>query len=262
MSKVHPKRTGWLPMFDLSGRVAVVTGGSRGIGRAISLLLAGHGARVVVNYRSNARAAQATAREITACGGECITVQADVSKPEEVHHLMDEALEAYGRIDILVNNAGLTRDDLLMRMSEEKWNRVLDANLHSAFLCTRAALRPMVRQRWGRVISISSAGGIVGNPGQANYAAAKAGLIGLTKAVAKEVASRNITANAIAPGFVETESTRNLTDAQRKDILEMIPLGRSAKPDEIAPAVLFLASEEAAYITGHVLNVDGGVVMH
>lgn len=249
-------------MFDLSGRVAVVTGGSRGIGRAISLLLARHGARVVVNYRSDARAAEATAREITACAGECITVQADVSRPEEVHRLMDEALEALGRIDILVNNAGLNDDDLLVRMSEEKWNRVLGANLHSAFLCTRAALRPMIRQRWGRIISISSAGGIVGNAGQANYAAAKAGLIGLTKAVAKEVASRNVTANAIAPGFVETDSTRNLTDAQRKAILEMIPLGRAAKPEEIAPAVLFLASEEAAYITGHVLNVDGGVVMH
>lgn len=217
---------------------------------------------MVVNYRSDARAAEATAREITACAGECITVQADVSRPEEVHRLMDEALEALGRIDILVNNAGLNDDDLLVRMSEEKWNRVLGANLHSAFLCTRAALRPMIRQRWGRIISISSAGGIVGNAGQANYAAAKAGLIGLTKAVAKEVASRNVTANAIAPGFVETDSTRNLTDAQRKAILEMIPLGRAAKPEEIAPAVLFLASEEAAYITGHVLNVDGGVVMH
>lgn len=249
-------------MFDLSGRVAVVTGGSRGIGRAISLLLARQGARVVVNYRSDPRAAEATAREITACGGECITVQADVGRPEEVHRLMDEALETFGRIDILVNNAGLTDDDLLVRMSEEKWNHVLEANLHSAFLCTRAALRSMIRQRWGRIISISSAGGIVGNAGQANYAAAKAGLIGLTKAVAKEVASRNITANAIAPGFVETDSTRNLTDAQRKAILEMIPLGRAAKPEEIAPAVLFLASEEAAYITGHVLNVDGGVVMH
>jgi 3-oxoacyl-[acyl-carrier protein] reductase len=249
-------------MFDLSGRVAVITGGSRGIGRATSQLLARHGARVVLNYRSDARAAEAAAREITACGGKCITVQADVGKPEEVHRLMDEALEAFARIDILVNNAGLTHDDLLVRMSEEKWDRVLDANLRGAFLCTRAALRPMIRQRWGRIISISSATGIVGNPGQANYAAAKAGLLGLTKAVAKEVASRNITANAIAPGFVETESTRNLTGAQRKAILKMIPLGRAAKPEDIAPAVLFLASEEAAYITGHVLNVDGGVVMH
>lgn len=249
-------------MFDLAGKVAMVTGGSRGIGRAISLALARHGARVVVNYLGNASAAEATAREIVACGSQCLTVQADVSKPEEVHRLIDQVLDTFGRIDILVNNVGLTQDDLIVRMSEKKWDQVMDANLRSAFLCTRAALRPMLRQRWGRIINISSVGGMVGNAGQANYAAAKAGLIGFTKAVAKEVASRNITANAVAPGFVETEQTRNITGPQKEAITRMIPMGRTATPEDIAPAVLFLASEEAAYITGHVLNVDGGVVMH
>jgi len=249
-------------MFDLAGKVAVITGGSRGIGRASSLALAQHGARVAVNYLGNASAAEATAREIAACGGQCLTVQADVSKPEEVHRLIDQALDTFGRIDILVNNVGLTQDGLIVRMSEKKWDQVLDANLRSAFLCTRAALRPMLRQRWGRIINISSVGGMVGNAGQANYAAAKAGLIGFTKAVAKEVASRNITVNAVAPGFVDTEQTRNITGPQREAITRMIPLGRAATPEDIAPAVLFLASEEAAYITGHVLTVDGGVVMH
>ena len=249
-------------MFDLAGKVAIVTGGSRGIGRAISLALARHGARVVVNYLANASAAEATAREIIACGGQCLTVQADVSKSEEVHRLIDQVLDTLGRIDILVNNVGITQDDLIVRMSEKKWDQVLNANLRSAFLCTRAALRPMLRQRWGRIINISSVGGMVGNAGQANYAAAKAGLIGFTKAVAKEVASRNITVNAVAPGFVDTEQTRNISDRQREAITRTIPLGRAASPEDIAPAVLFLASEEAGYITGHVLNVDGGVVMH
>lgn len=249
-------------MFDLAGKVAVVTGGSRGIGRAICLALARQGAKVVVNYLGNAAAAEETAAQIETCGGKCITVQADVTKPEEVHRLMDEALAAFGRIDILVNNAGLTSDDLLLRMPEREWDRVLDANLRSAFLCTKAALRPMLRQRWGRIINIGSVAGIVGNAGQANYAAAKAGLIGFTKAVAKELASRRITANVIAPGFVETDQTRALAPARREAIVKGIPLGRPATPEDIAPAALFLASEEAGYVTGQVLNVDGGVVMH
>lgn len=249
-------------MIDLSGRVAIVTGSSRGIGRAIALQLAECGARVAINYVANASAAEAVAREIGGGSDQCIVVQGDVRRQTDVRRLVDETLKAFGRIDILVNNAGTTHDELLLRMSEEDWDKVMDLNLRAAFLCTKACLRPMVRQRWGRIISISSVGGIVGNAGQANYAAAKAGLIGLTKAVAKEVASRNITANVVAPGFVKTDITDALTDAQKQALLETVPLGRPASPEEIAPAVAFLASQEAAYITGHVLNVDGGVVMH
>jgi 3-oxoacyl-[acyl-carrier protein] reductase len=247
-------------MIDLSSRVAIVTGSSRGIGRAVAVRLAERGARVAVNYAANASAADAVAREIGS--GRCIVVQADVRKEPDVRRLVEETLEAFGRIDILVNNAGTIKDELLLRMSEEDWDEVMDLDLRGAFLCTKACLRPMLRQRWGRIINISSIGGIVGNAGQANYSAAKAGLIGLTKAVAKEVASRNITANVVAPGFVKTDVTDALSEAQKKALLVQIPLGRVASPEEIAPAVAFLASEEAAYITGHVLNVDGGVVMH
>ncbi len=247
-------------MIDLGGRVAIVTGSSRGIGRAVAVRLAERGARVAVNYAANASAAEAVAREIG--GGRCIVVQADVRKEADVRRLVEETLEAFGRIDILVNNAGTIKDELLLRMSEEDWDEVMDLDLRAAFLCTKACLRPMLRQRWGRIINISSIGGIVGNAGQANYSAAKAGLIGLTKAVAKEVATRNITANVVAPGFVKTDATDALSEAQKKALLVQIPLGRVASPEEIAPAVAFLASEEAAYITGHVLNVDGGVVMH
>jgi 3-oxoacyl-[acyl-carrier protein] reductase len=247
-------------MIDLTGRAAIVTGSSRGIGRAVAVRLAECGARVAVNYAANASAAQAVAREIG--DGRCIVVQADVRKDADVRRLVDETLKAFGRIDILVNNAGTIKDGLLLRMSEEDWDEVMDLDLRAAFLCTRACLRPMLRQRWGRIINISSIGGIVGNAGQANYSAAKAGLIGLTKAVAKEVASRNITANVVAPGFVKTDVTDALSDAQKQALLVQVPLGRVASPEEIAPAVAFLASEEAAYITGHVLNVDGGVVMH
>ncbi len=249
-------------MFDLGEKAALVTGGSRGIGRAIALALAKQGARVAVNYVANAQAAQEVVQQIGGCGGQAVALQGDVSQPEDARRLVDETLAAFGGLHILVNNAGLTQDDLLLRMSEEAWDRVLAVDLRGAFLCTKAALRPMIRQRWGRIINIASVAGIVGNPGQANYAAAKAGLIGLTKAVAKEVASRNVTANAIAPGLVRTELTADLADAQEQAILHLIPLGRAATPEEIAPAVVFLASEEAGYTTGHVLAVDGGLVMH
>lgn len=247
-------------MFDLTGKVALVTGGSRGIGRAISLALAGQGATVAVNYVANKDAADEVVSEITGAGGAAITVQGDVA--DDGARLVDETKEQLDGIHILVNNAGLTHDDLMLRMSEEAWDRVMAVDLRGAFLTTKAALRPMIRQRWGRIINISSVAGLVGNPGQANYAAAKAGLIGLTKSVAKEVASRSITANVVAPGLVATEMTAGLTEGQEHAVLQLAPMGRPATPEEIAPAVVYLASQEAAYVTGTVLAVDGGLVMH
>ena len=249
-------------MFDLNGKVALVTGGSRGIGRAVALALAEQGAQVAVNYVANAEAGQEVVQQIAGCNGKATAIQGDVSSPEDARRLVEETISAFGGLHILVNNAGLTRDDLLLRMSEEAWDRVLDVNLRGAFLCTKAAVRPMIRQRWGRIVNIASVAGVIGNAGQANYAAAKAGLIGFTKAVAKEVASRKVTANAIAPGLVDTDMIAGITEAQEQAVLQLVPLGRAAKAEEIAPAVVFLASEEAAYITGHVLAVDGGLVMH
>jgi len=249
-------------MFDLTGKVALVTGGSRGIGRAICLALAGQGASVAVNYASSAQAAADVVQAIAGCGGRAVAVQGDVAQGDDARRLVAETVAAFEAIHILVNNAGLTQDELLLRMSEEQWDRVMAVDLRGAFLCTKAALRPMIRQRWGRIINIASVAGIVGNPGQANYAAAKAGLIGFTKAVAKEVASRNVTANAIAPGLVRTAMTQDLTEAQQQAVVGMVPLGRWATPEEIAPAAVFLASEESGYITGSVLTVDGGLVMH
>ena len=249
-------------MFDLNEKVALVTGGSRGIGRAIALALAERGARVAVNYVANAEAAAAVVEEIAGAGGQAIAIQGDVSQAEDAKRLVNETLAQFDGLHILVNNAGLTKDDLLLRMSEETWDRVMEVDLRGAFLCTKAAIRPLIRQRWGRIINIASVAGMVGNAGQANYAAAKAGLIGFTKAIAKEVASRKVTANAIAPGLVRTAMTADLTEAQEEAVLQLVPLGRMATPEEIAPAVVFLASEEAAYITGHVLAIDGGLVMH
>ncbi len=249
-------------MFDLSGKVALVTGGSRGIGRAIALALAEQGASVAVNYVANAEAADEVVQRIVAGGGRAVAIQGDVSKSEDAGRLVSETRSTLDGLHILVNNAGLTQDDLILRMSEEAWDRVLAVDLRGAFLCTKAALRPMIRQRWGRIINIASVAGLVGNAGQANYAAAKAGLIGLTKSVAKEVASRNVTANVIAPGLVRTELTADLTDTQEQAVLQIVPLGRAATAEEIAPAAVFLASEEAGYTTGSVLAVDGGLVMH
>ena len=248
-------------LFDLSGKVALVTGGSRGIGRAISLALAAHGAKLVVNYASNTAAAEETVRSI---GGTdlAIAVAGDVADLATGAALVARTIEAFGRIDILVNNAGVTADDLILRMSEAEWDKVIDTNLKGAFAVTKAAIRPMVRQRFGRVISISSVAGIVGNAGQANYSAAKAGMIGFTKAIAKEVASRNITANVIAPGIIDTEMTADLTEVQRAEIMRMVAVGRTGTPNDVAPAAVFLASDEAAYVTGHVLTVDGGLVMY
>ena len=247
-------------MFDLTGKSALVTGGSRGIGKAISFALAGQGAAVAVNYVANKDAADEVVAEITGNGGKAIALQGDVA--DDGARLVDETKEQLEGIHILVNNAGLTQDNLMLRMSEQAWDRVMAVDLRGAFLTTKAALRPMIRQRWGRIINIASVAGLVGNAGQANYAAAKAGLIGLTKSVAKEVASRNVTANAVAPGLVTTELTAGLTEEQEQAVLHLAPLGRPATPEEIAPAVVYLASEEAAYVTGSVLTVDGGLVMH
>jgi len=248
-------------MFDLTGKVAVVTGSSRGIGRAIALLLARQGAKVVVNSSKSPESAEAVAQEIRAAGGEAIVVVADVSKQEEAERLIKAAVDAYGRLDILVNNAGTTRDQLLLRMTEEEWDAVMDLNLKGTFFCTKAAMRPMLRARGGRIINITSVAGLAGNAGQANYAASKAGIVGFTKSVAREVASRNITCNAVAPGYVPTALTNVLPDDLKQKAQEAIPLGRFGTPEEVAAAVVFLASDEASYITGQCLSVDGGMVM-
>jgi len=242
--------------MNLNGKVAIVTGSARGIGRAIALKLAESGADIVVSDISDA---EPVAGEIRAIGRQSRAVAADVSSPQDVAGLVEQTIASFGRIDILVNNAGITRDQLLMRMSDDDWDSVLQVNLKSAFLCTRGVLRHMVKQRWGRIVSISSVVGIVGNAGQANYAATKAGIIGFTRSVAKEVASRGITANAIAPGFIDTEMTQKLSEEQRQGAQKQIPVGYLGAPQDIAEAVAFLASEEARYITGQVLNVDGGL---
>lgn len=247
--------------MDFTDKVAVVTGGSRGIGRAIALRLAAEGARVVVNYRGNEAAANEVVAQIKAGGGEAIAVQADVSDMAQAEALIEAARKAFGRVDILVNNAGTTRDTLIMRMSEEDWDVVLDTNLKGAFNCIKAATRPMMRQRYGRIVNITSVSGLAGNPGQANYASAKAGLIGLTKTVAKELGSRNITCNAVAPGYVPTDLTASLPPELVQQAVERSPLGRAGTPEDIAAAVAFLVSDEAGFITGQVLAVDGGLAL-
>ena len=248
-------------MIDLTGKSAVVTGGSRGIGRAIVLRLAAQGADVAFSYRGNAAAAEETATADLALGRRALPVQGDVSQPEAADALVKAALEAFGKVDILVNNAGITRDDLIMRMSVEAWQDVINTNLSGAFYATKAVTRPMLKAKGGRIINITSVSGQAGQTGQANYSAAKAGLIGLTKATARELASRGITCNAVAPGFVLTELTQGLAQPLQDEITSRTPLGRFGTPEEIANAVAFLASDDAEYITGQVLAVDGGLVM-
>jgi 3-oxoacyl-[acyl-carrier protein] reductase len=249
-------------MFDLTGKTALVTGGSRGLGRAIALALAGQGADVAINYRGNAEAADEVAARVTAMGRRAPTIQGDTSAGQEAcEAIVSAALEALGSVHILVNNAGITRDNLLMRMSADEWDAVIATNLTGPFWMTRAVARPMLKARAGRIINMSSAAGRMGNPGQANYAAAKAGLIGLTKTTARELASRGITCNAIAPGLVATDLTADMPAGATEALVALTPLGHLGTVDDVAAAAVYFASDEAAYVTGQVLGVDGGIVM-
>lgn len=246
--------------MSLQGRVALVTGASQGIGRACALRLASAGARVALAARSQEKLRQVAA-EIEAAGGQAAVFAMDVGSEEQIKSGVRAALEQFGKIDILVNNAGITRDQLVMRMKRADWDAVLATNLTAAYLCIQAVIGSMLKQRWGRIINVTSIFGQIGQAGQANYSASKAGLIGLTMAVAREVASRNITVNAVAPGYIETAMTAGLAGEMKENILKMIPLGRAGSDMDVANAVSFLASDEAAYITGHVLNVNGGILM-
>jgi 3-oxoacyl-[acyl-carrier protein] reductase len=248
--------------FPLAGRVALVTGSGQGIGRATAEHLARAGADIIINYRSNTAAAAESRASIEAIGRRCIAIQADVSQEEEVTRLFAEATRELGPITILVNNAGTTRDKLILQMSLNDFEHVLDSNLRSTFLCTRAALRGMMKARWGRIVNVSSTAGLLGSPGQANYSSSNAAIIALTLSTAREMASRNITANAVAPGYIPTELTANLTEQQRKNIMDTIPLDRFGTVEEVASAICFLCQPDAGYITGQVLTVDGGMSMH
>ena len=245
--------------MDFTGKVAIVTGSGRGIGKAIAVKLAENGATLVINDVGDSAPAEQTVSEIKNLNRQAMAVMADVSSSTDVSKMMETAVAAYGKVDILVNNAGITRDQLTMKMTDEEWDKVLAIDLKSVFLCTRAVLRPMLKQRSGRIISMSSVVGIIGNAGQANYAAAKAGIIGFTKTIAKEVASRGITVNAVAPGFIDTPMTQVLPEERKQAFMNNIPLGYLGTPRDIAETVAFLASEEARYITGQVISVDGGI---
>ena len=246
-------------MFDLSGKVALVTGGSRGIGRSICTQLAEQGAAVAINYNQSAEQAEDLRQKIESAGGKVITVQADVRKPEDVERMMEAAVAELGRLDVLVNNAGFNRDTLILRMSLEDWDEVMELNLRAVFICTKAVLRTMMRQRWGRIINIGSVSGLAGNAGQANYAAAKAGLVGFTRAVAREMGSRNITSNLVMPVLVITELTKDIRQEIREGVERRLIVKRDGKPEDISACVVYLASDEAEYITGQVLSVDGGL---
>jgi 3-oxoacyl-[acyl-carrier protein] reductase len=244
--------------MDLTGKTALITGSGRGIGKAIAQRLSDAGAKIVINDVSDASAA--TAAEIKAAGKQSLFVKGNVSSSEDVNRMVETIIASFGRLDILVNNAGITRDQLTLRMTDEDWDAVIDVNLKGVFLCTRAALKYMMKQRWGRIINISSISGIIGNPGQVNYCAAKAGIIGITRTVAKEMASRQITVNAICPGFIQTDMTQKLSDKVKGEYSQHIPVGYFGTPQDVAEAVAFFASEEARYITGQFLCVDGGMI--
>jgi 3-oxoacyl-[acyl-carrier protein] reductase len=246
-------------MFDLSGKVALVTGGSRGIGRGICTYLAQHGAAVAINYKESEKQAKELKGKIEAAGGKAMIVQADVRLPEDTERMVQETIAGLGRLDILVNNAGSNRDTLILRMSLQDWDEVMELNLRAVFLCTKAALRPMMKQRGGRIINIGSVSGLAGNAGQANYAAAKSGLIGFTRAVAREMGSRNITANLIAPGLVITELTKDIRKEIVEGVKQRLMIDRFGTVEDVAACVVFLASDEGGYVTGQVLSVDGGL---
>ena len=246
-------------MFDLSGKVALVTGGSRGIGRSICTQLAEQGAAVAINYNQSAEQAEDLRQKIAAAGGNVITVQADVRKPEDVERMIEMAVTGLGRLDVLVNNAGFNRDTLILRMSLQDWDEVMELNLRAVFICTKAVLRTMMKQRWGRIINIGSVSGLAGNAGQANYAAAKAGLVGFTRAVAREMGSRNITSNLVMPGLVITELTKDIRQEIKDGVWQRLIVKRDGKAEDISACVVYLASDEAEYVTGQVLSVDGGL---
>jgi 3-oxoacyl-[acyl-carrier protein] reductase len=248
-------------MVRFEGKSAIVTGASRGIGREIALLLAKEGARVAVNYSGSKDKADEVVKLITESGGEAFAIQANVSDADDVKNMVDKTLELFGSIDILVNNAGITRDNLLMRMKEDEWDDVININLKGVFLCTKGVTRQMMRQRAGRIVNVASIVGVSGNSGQANYVAAKAGVIGFTKTAAKELASRNINVNAVAPGFITTDMTDVLSDEVKDQMMSVIPLGKLGRAEDVARTVLFLLSEDADYITGQTIHVDGGMVM-
>ena len=248
-------------MTNLTGKTAIITGASRGIGAEIARKMAEAGAKIVVNYSGSQAKAEAVVEEIKSNGGEAIAVKADVANADAVKAMVEQTMEAFGSVDILVNNAGITRDNLMMRMKDDEWDDVINTNLKGVFICTKAVTRQMMKQRSGRIVNIASIVGVMGNAGQANYVAAKAGVIGLTKTTARELASRNITANAVAPGFITTDMTDKLGEDIQKTMLAQIPLGRFGRPEEVAKAALFLASDDASYMTGQTLHLDGGMVM-
>lgn len=246
----------------LESKVAIITGASRGIGKEIALTLAEAGANIVINYFGNKALAEEVAKEVKEFGRDALVIQADVSKADQVDQLISSTISHFGKVDLLVNNAGITKDNLLMRMKEEDWDQVIDTNLKSAFLISKGVSRHMMKQRSGKIINITSVVGILGNPGQANYVAAKSGMIGLTKSLARELSSRGITVNAVAPGFIETDMTASLSEDVRKQLLEQIPLARLGSSKDVAKAVKFLVSDDANYMTGQVLHIDGGMVMY